>query len=155
MKHYVYLAGPITGLSYGAAVDWREGVEARLNSERVECLSPMRGKYHLATSTSLNALGDSTNAMSTPKGITRRDRFDCTRSSVVLVNFLGATRPSLGTTMEVAWCYDRGIPCAVVMEKDNVHQHAMIVEGATYVVDNLPEAERLVRFILNEPPEEA
>lgn len=170
MKHYVYLAGPIQGLTYDQATTWREETARRLNSDRVECLDPLRGKYHLKGSTSLKADGYS-QPMSTNKGIMGRDHFDCCRADVLLVNVLGATKGSLGTAMEVAWAYDRHIPVVLVMEKDgkifdhvgdynyeerdNPHQHAMFLEAATYIVPTLEEAERLIRVLLNEPGAEA
>ena len=42
--HTVYLAGPITGLTYDGATDWRHAVAADLNSVGIKGLSPMRGK---------------------------------------------------------------------------------------------------------------
>lgn len=150
MKYLVYAAGPITGLSYDGATDWREEAALRLNSDRVEVLSPMRGKYHLKGTTELQPEGYK-NPMSTNKGIMGRDHFDCCRAHVLLVNLLGATKGSLGTAMEIAWAYDRHIPVVLVMEAVNPHRHAMLLEAATYIVPTLEEAYALVKALLNEP----
>ena len=38
----IYLAGPITGLSYGAATDWRFTASSILESVGITPLNPMR-----------------------------------------------------------------------------------------------------------------
>jgi hypothetical protein len=47
MKHYVYLAGPITGLTYEGATEWRNVAAEKLDSDKIETLSPLRGKNYL------------------------------------------------------------------------------------------------------------
>src|SRR5688572_20386966 len=46
----VYLAGPITGLSYGGATQWRDSVVDQLarRAPHIRCLDPMRAKQHLS-----------------------------------------------------------------------------------------------------------
>lgn len=149
MKHYVYLAGPITGLTYEDATDWRNVAAQALDSDKIETLSPLRGKNYLLGRGALHA-GDYPEVMSTAKGINRRDFFDCTRSGAVLVNLLGATKVSIGTVMEIAWAFQARIPVIVVMEKDNIHRHAMIEDSITYMTNSLDEAYELVRFLFNE-----
>lgn len=155
MKHYVYLAGPIAGLSYGAATDWRGLVSSDLNSDKVECLSPMRGKAFLKETQVLSAGGYQHNAMSTDKGINRRDFFDCTRADCVLINFLGAQKVSIGTVMEVAWAFQARKPVVCVMEPGNVHEHCMINDCITYKVGTLEEASRLIKWLFNDMKEQS
>jgi len=150
MKHIVYLAGPISGLSYTEANKWRADVTKQLNNEFVECRSPMRLKDHLKTATNLSALGDDRDITTTTRGIMRRDHNDCINASVVLVNFLDTNKPSLGTAMEIAWCYDRHIPVVLVMRPGDYHEHAMIQEAVAYITDSLEEGVRLVKGLLNQ-----
>ncbi len=52
----VYLAGPITGASYGECTDWRQYVQDQLNDNwNVAGMSPMRHKDYLLKET---AMGD-------------------------------------------------------------------------------------------------
>jgi nucleoside 2-deoxyribosyltransferase len=149
MKHYIYLAGPITGLTYEDATLWRELLSEALNSYKIECLSPLRGKdYLLGAGVLTNGTYDG--ILTTGKAITRRDYFDCTRASCVLVNLLGTTKISIGTVMEIAWAYEKGIPTVVIMEKNNIHNHVMLNECSTYVVGTLEEATETIRFLFNE-----
>jgi len=151
MKHYIYLAGPITGLTYRGATDWRTYAAQLLDSEKIECLSPLRGKDFLLNAGVLHS-GSYDGVLTTGKAITRRDYFDCTRATAVLVNLLGTERVSIGTVMELAWCYQAEIPTIVIMEKNNLHNHVMINESSTYIVETLEEAIHTMKLLLNDFP---
>jgi hypothetical protein len=154
----VYLAGPITGQTYDGANDWREAAIARLAKVGIKGLSPLRGKYYLE---GLTDIPDSLDVpLSTPKGITTRDRWDCLRCDVLLVNFIGAKRVSIGSCMEIAWADTRHTPIVLAMEspqevatgtalsRGNVHEHAMIRECAGFILPTLEEALSYVEAIL-------
>ena len=142
----VYLAGPITGLSYAGATDWREAATLRLARSAIKALSPLRGKLYLEGMTDIP---DSLDVpLSTPKGITTRDRWDCLRCDVLLVNFLGATKVSIGTCMEIAWVDTRHIPIVIAMEEGNPHSHAMIRECAGFILPDLDQALSYVEAML-------
>lgn len=136
----VYLAGPITGLTYDEGQDWRTTLEVMFRDVGMRALSPLRGKSYLKTFGKLEDQYIGVHPLSDQKGITTRDRNDCMRSDVVIANFLGAERVSIGTVLECAWADAARVPLIVVMEEENVHQHAMIREVAGYVVDNLDDA---------------
>jgi nucleoside 2-deoxyribosyltransferase len=147
MNTSVYLAGPITGESYGGATDWRETVSMRLLQAGIVGLSPMRGKQYLQD---VVDIADSYPAhiMSTEKAIVTRDTFDVQRCDAVLVNLLGAKRVSIGTMIEVGLAYAQRKPIVVVMEPDNIHQHAFVRQMAGYVLDNLDDAVRVTITLL-------
>jgi nucleoside 2-deoxyribosyltransferase len=149
----IYLAGPITGLDYTGAVDWRVSMIEDLKRVGIEGLSPMRAKEYLAGETNITAQCDGYEkfgSMSIPRGIMTRDRWDATRCDLLLVNFLGATRVSIGTCMEIAWADLKRIPIICAMEKTgNPHDHAMITEAIGFRVDSLDEAFRVACASLN------
>lgn len=147
MKPLVYLAGPITGVSYGATTNWREHVAAEIDPQ-IQTLSPMRHKEYLAGETSIASAYEQ-HPMSSAKGITSRDRFDCMRADAVLVNLLGASKVSIGTVMEVAWADSARKQIVLVIAKDDqVHLHPMLTESCGYIVDNLEEAISIVERVL-------
>jgi nucleoside 2-deoxyribosyltransferase len=111
----------------------------------------MRGKDYLLNAGVLHS-GTYDGVLTTGKAIMRRDFFDCTRSTAVLVNLLGAERISMGTVMEMGWCYQAQIPTVVVMEKNNIHRHVMVDEACTYVVESLEEAIQTMKVLLNDFP---
>jgi hypothetical protein len=144
MEKLVYLAGPITGLSYGGAVDWREEAITRLKDIDVRGLSPMRGKTYLLKETNI---GDSygETLLSSQASITMRDRFDCMRSNMIIFNFLGAERVSIGSCIELGWADAFRVPAILLIEKDkNVHDHSMVRQICGWRVDNLDDAIAIV-----------
>ena len=140
-----YLAGPITGYSYGDVTDWRAHVAEQLDSS-IEVLSPLRHKEYLLHETSIDDTYDS--LMSTQRAITVRDKFDTTRADIVIANLLGATRVSIGTMIEYGWADANDIPIITVMEKGNLHDHAMVREISGWIVESLDEAIRVTNTIL-------
>jgi len=154
MQHSIYLAGPITGLSHQEATDWRDNFEEDINcgfmqANYVKCLSPMRNKEHLKKVDKIDSLGHDTSPLSTSRGIMARDYFDTRRCDLLVVNFSGTTRVSIGTVMEVAWAYMLQKPVIVIGESDNIHVvHAMMTEAISYRVDTVYAAAVLARQIL-------
>src|SRR5260221_181803 len=69
----VYLAGPITGLDYAGATDWRNEAKLQLALEGITGLSPMRGKEYLSAVKEFTMDGDKYSpfsVMSSNRGIT-------------------------------------------------------------------------------------
>jgi nucleoside 2-deoxyribosyltransferase len=154
MNPSVYLAGPITGLTYDDGNDWRETARLELEGVGITGWSPLRSKQFLREIGVLDSAGtpDSAyiglNPLSEPKGITTRDRFDTMRSDLVLMNLLGAERVSIGTMIEAGWADAARVPLVVAMETDNVHRHAMLNEVAGFIVPTLEEALAVVKAVL-------
>lgn len=150
----VYLAGPITGLTYDGGNEWRVGVAAKLAEAGITAWSPLRAKHFLREIGVLDSAGtpDSAyiglNPLSEPKGIMTRDRFDTTRSDMVLMNLLGAGRVSIGTMIEAGWADAARVPLVIAMEQDNIHRHAMLNEAAGFIVETLEEAVAVVKAVL-------
>ncbi|MGX9944839.1 nucleoside 2-deoxyribosyltransferase [Bradyrhizobium denitrificans] len=141
----VYLAGPISGLNYEGATDWREFAKGELKQFGIKALSPLRNQEHLkSVATFTNAAAETErllSPMSTPRGLTVRDRWDAMRCDVLLVNLCGATKVSIGTVMEIAWADSKGIPIVVAMEDEgNPHEHAMINETIGFRVPTIWDA---------------
>lgn len=80
---YIYLAGPIRGLSYDEAVGWREKVKQML-PRGIETLSPMRKKEMLAGEKEIKGQYDG--PLYCPRGFVTRDRFDVQRCDLVIMN---------------------------------------------------------------------
>ena len=128
----VYLAGPIAGLSYGGATDWRVYASALFQSRGIITYSPMRWKLHLSGE---KRLGEGyTHPLSTPQGITARDRFDCQRATGVLfylppsnwVDEDQQPKGSLGTCIELGWADAARNVMVGVMDPLGLHKHGMI-----------------------------
>lgn len=171
----VYLAGPITGLSYGGATDWRIKAMNTLEVWGIDALSPMRAKTYLKDEKSIDGSADAyqrVHAISTPKGICTRDRNDTMRVDAVLMNLLGAEKVSIGSMIEIGWADAARVPLVVVMEPDreetvpvvvgpgfephrfetrkivNPHSHTMVNHLAGYIVPTLNEGLDIVKALL-------
>lgn len=142
----VYLAGPISGLNFVGATDWREYAKGELKQFGVKALSPLREQEHLkSVGTFTNAAAETArllSPMSTPVGLTTRDRWDATRCDVLLVNLLGARTVSIGTVMEIAWADLVRKPIVMAIEPDgsNPHEHAMLNNSIGFRVSTLWDA---------------
>jgi len=133
MSYHIYLAGPITGCTYEECVNWREDF-LKMMPKSIKCLSPMRGEVQKDTDASIMA----------------RDFFDCMRSDVIVFNFLGATRVSIGTVMEAAWGFMKQVLMVFSIEpKGNLHEHGMLRRCMGWRCETIEEGRQAVLAILD------
>lgn len=155
MSKTVYLAGPITGLTYGGCTDWRQMACDILAPHGITGLSPMRAKNYLnSLAAPISGHGKEyahMGVLSTPRAVTTRDRFDTTRADLVLVNLLGATQVSIGTMIEMGWADGARNPVVCAIEPDNnPHEHMIVQEIIGFRVPSLEEALNVCIAILTE-----
>lgn len=144
----VYLAGAIAGLSHSGATSWRDQARDALSATGITAFSPMRGKDFLKDMEVLSNHGYP-HPLSTNKAITTRDRCDCMGCDAILMNLLGATRVSIGTSIEIGWADAARVPIVLVMEKTgNPHDHCMVREMCGFQVETLEEGIATVKAIL-------
>jgi len=147
MKIAVYLCGPITGLTYDEAIAHREEIAVPLEKRGVEVRSPMRGKRSLSHQYHNKPLpsGHYRAAMSTDSAIFARDHHDVSTVDVIVADFLGTTRVSIGSMFELAWASTKHKFVVLIMEKEgNPHEHAFVREAASCRVHSREEAVRAV-----------
>jgi nucleoside 2-deoxyribosyltransferase len=149
MKSIIYLAGPVTGLSYAQVTTWRTEAKRRLAPD-VECADPMRGFEHLQHETQLKHTYID-HPFTTRRGIMMRDYFDVCRSTALLVNMLDAPDVSKGTIMELAWAFHLRKPVVVVMKDEgNLHDgHPMLLETYDFRVPTIDAGIDLARIIVS------
>lgn len=151
----LYLAGPITGLDYKGATEWRDGVREEMLRYGIDARSPMRGKSFLAA---LREIGGTArewytkNALASAPGVVCRDRNDVRTAGAVLMNLAGATRVSIGSMCELGWADAFRVPVITVMEPGNIHDHMFVTQLSGYVVPALPEALDIARVVLTGAP---
>lgn len=148
MRPKVYLAGPIAGLTYGDAQEWRTYAASVLDGAYIDGFSPLRAKNFLDK---FDAIGTNKwqHPLATDRGIMTRDHWDCKTSDLILANFEGTVTPSRGTDMEMAWAYAYDKPLVVAVREDSpIYAHPMVREAIDYRVDTLDEALAIVKAIL-------
>lgn len=150
----VYLAGPITGLTYTDGQDWRAYAKTALNGRGIDAFSPLRGKEYLDAHGELDSGGTRSSyahiPMSSPAGIVARDRMDCMSRDLVIANLLGAERVSIGTCIEFGWADAARVPIVVIVEAEwtNPHDHAMILRLTDFSVPTLDDALDIAAAVL-------
>lgn len=145
-RHKIYLGGPIGGLTHDECTKWRDYVIKAIDP-RIDVYCPLRGKSFLEAEGVLGCQGYQ-HPMASQEGVMARDYNDTKRADALLVNLKGATRPSFGTVMEVAWSYAMQKPVIMVREEGNLHEHLMIDEACSYIVDELDTAIVLAEALL-------
>jgi len=143
----VYLAGPITGSSYGQVTSWREEVKAKLAEAGITGYSPMRGKAYLSKEDKIkDSYSDKT--MSSIVGINVRDYNDCKTADAILVYFPPETsKVSIGTVMEIAWGRAFQVP-VVIVDQSTLHDHGMLTYG-NIMASSLEEGIHAIKQLLN------
>lgn len=147
----VYLAGPITGLQYGTARHtWRKEFPLLL-PDHIHCFSPMRGAELMDRAGVIKAGSEyeSQHHIENARGIFTRDINDIQKCDIVVANFIGAGRVSIGTCVEFGAAHILRKPVVIIMEKTgNVHHHAFITEIGGFWVDNIEDAADVVTTLM-------
>lgn len=101
MTRVLYLCGPINGCHDAEAKDWRAYVRSKW---RGTCLDPMVRDYRGREAESF-------------REIVELDKIDVASADIILVNY---DRPSVGTSMEILYAWERGKRVIVVCAPDVV-----------------------------------
>lgn len=141
-----YLAGPISGLTYAQSEGWRDDFIKQVNPS-IKCFSPLRVKGFLKDCGIIEQ-SYTLSPLATDRGIMSRDFNDCSNADLVVCNLLDTTRVSIGTVMEMAWCFQAKIPLITIMQPGNCHDHPMTREATNFCVSTVEEAIELTHAIL-------
>ena len=148
----VYLAGPITGMTYKDCTDWRTIAKNSFADSGIKAFTPLRAKEYLDGLGVLSGTGEEyahLGVFSTPQGIVARDYHDCTTCDVLLVNMLGAKIVSIGTMFEMAWAYMKRTPIVLIMEANgNPNEHIFTRQATGFRVETLEHGIDVVKSIL-------
>jgi len=156
-KKLVYLAGPIGGLTWDEATQWREHASNLLNNDDIKCLSPLRdfddgrslrSSHHVVDGGRLTNEGKDTALPFID--LFRRDYQDARSADFILFNFLGAKKQSVGTVCELAWAYAWVTPLVVVIDNENINHNPFLAPmmtalGTRPIVETLQEGINVVR----------
>lgn len=117
----------------------------------------MRQEGHLAEIKEISGHGYDHNQLSTDKGIVAKDILDIESSTLVVFNFLGAKKVSVGSVWEMGYAKKCGKPIIMIIEPHqdvrtavpgNPHDHCFITESAQFRVTTIDEAAAIVNALL-------
>lgn len=125
----IYLCGPINGCTDKECKDWREFVKTIWDGAT---LDPMRRDYRGREHESVNQ-------------IVEFDKIDVINSDVILVNY---DKPSVGTSMEVLYAWERGKLVVVVSKNGKQGLSPWLLYHSHAVCTSFEQAVNYVREVL-------
>ena len=141
----IYLAHPIGGLSGKEVFNYYDKATTVLR-DKFDILSPMTGKDYLRNIEEAKVSGY-TNPISKDHAIFQRDTWMVSSSDIILCDFTGSAKVSIGCCMELAIASWLNKHTVVVMDSLNVHNHAFVFESADFVFNDYDDAiEYLLQF---------
>jgi nucleoside 2-deoxyribosyltransferase len=136
----IYIGGRISGLSYEEASEYFNTTKEVLESIGYYVYSPMTAKNSLRTEINLRSSGYG-NPTSTNHAIFERDKWSVHQADVFYLNLEKAVDfVSIGGMMELAWAAELGKHVVVVMQAENIHRHAFVLESADIIFTTHAEA---------------
>ena len=139
MSLSIYCVHPISGGSADEVFKYYEEIQKQLTVAGYNVYIPMFGKNSLRTELKFKAK-DYRSPISTNGAIFKRDHWMVYQSDIIYANFLGAKIVSIGSMFELSWASHMHKQVIIVMEKDNIHQHAFVLESATIIFETTEEA---------------
>ena len=150
-ERFIYLAGPILGLTEGEAKNWRQLVDdqLRLSGSNIVGISPLRcepaidGAYYKGTYDDPK--------FGTGRAIVAKNLFDtktCDMALIYLPKPAEGRHQSYGTMMELAWAFALGKPTILVSDDPEILGHPVVTANASWILDSLDEAVDLIVGIL-------
>ena len=137
----IYLAGPISGLSYKEAIEHFISRANRLKRIGYEVMHPMLAKNHLRNDLEFKAEGYTNNPISTNKAILRADFWKTDICDILFVDLTsGKDRVSIGTVAEITRAFTNHKLIITVLPKDNIHNHAFILEMSSIIFETVNDA---------------
>jgi len=135
----IYCVHPISGLTADEVFEYYDRTKTDLSSMGYNVFVPMFGKGFLRTETKFKA-HDYRSPLTTNHSIFNRDKWMVKQADILYANFMGAKHVSIGSMFELAWGHDNDKQVIVVMEDENIHMHAFVLEAATIVFTSEKEA---------------
>ena len=141
----VYLAGPISRVTFNQATKWRIEAAALLNTLGIETFDPMLNKHE--PEGGLNAIITQDDALSsmTKEQVFNRDMDNIDMSDVLLVNLIDF-HGSIGTPFEIGRAWAEGVP-TVVFGAGRWESHPFST-AFSYIALDLQEAVDIIEAIV-------
>jgi len=132
----IYLARPITGHAADEVIEYYQITANILRDIGYEVFHAMCAKTYLHGDLDVKAKGYDWFPLSTDHAIVKRDHWMTSQCDVLFVNLLNCKRVSIGTCFEMSWAHHMGKHIVLVMDKQNIHQHAFVLEAADVIYED-------------------
>lgn len=142
----VYLAGPIKGLTFAEATQWRRDAATLLAPLGILTINPVEQDLEVYQDIPLGCSAEG--LMSTPRAIVAKDRHYVQQADAVLACFHGCRQISIGTCVEFGWADAYRKPIVTIMGEANLHDHSFVRELSGWVVPSLDQAVTVLHQLL-------
>ena len=136
----IYCVHPISGRSADEVFEYYDRTQKQLTEIGYDVFIPMFGKGNLRTVKKFRAKDEHLSPLTKNHAIVGKDKWMVNQSDILYANFLGASDVSIGSMFELAWGSNAGKQVIVVMEEENIHQHAFVLEAATIIFETTEDA---------------
>lgn len=137
----IYCAHPISGQTWEQVCDYYNNTKKKLTELGFNVLHPMTGKNNIRTEINQRfQAADFKSPVASNHAIFERDKWMVSQSDIVYLNLTGSTIASIGSMMEIAWAALLSKYTIVIMEKENLHRHAFVIEAADIIFETEEEA---------------
>lgn len=144
----IYIAGSISGKDVEEVKDYFREASEMFSLVGYDVLSPMTGKGKLRTEAKYRAK-DYRHPIATNKAIIGRDRWMVGQADIIYCNLYGAEHVSIGSMMEIAWGAELHKHIVLVMEENNPHQHAFVIQCADIIYPTPEDAEEYLASLIS------
>jgi nucleoside 2-deoxyribosyltransferase len=143
----IYIAGAISGQSTHGVFTYFKQTAYLLQGLGYIVYSPLIGKDKLfRNEVEFKAEGYDSNPRITNHAIIERDRWMVQQSDILYCNLtMSKEIVSIGSMMELAWAHHLGKHTIVVMQADNIHRHAFVIEAADVIFETEREGLEYLR----------
>jgi nucleoside 2-deoxyribosyltransferase len=138
MRKRVYVGGSISHLPTKVAYNRLNNIAVELRNIGYEAThSLVRIFDHIDENTVIQPTGHTETHHVTDSSVFNRCLYDIRNSDIIVFNFLGAEKVSIGSVFELAVAYEHNKCVIVLMEDDNIHQHLFILQSTCSIFTNV------------------
>ena len=135
----IYTVGSISGLTKEQVEEYFTGTKRFLESLGYTVFNPMSGKGQLRVDKIYRAK-DYRHPVATNRAIIGRDRWMVGQADIIYANFANSQMASIGSMFELAWGYELRKHIIAVVPKENIHQHAFVLQACDIIFETEAEA---------------
>ena len=143
----IYTVGSISGLTKEQVEEYFTGSKHYFESLGYTVFNPMSGKGQLRVDKIYRAK-DYRHPVATNRAIIGRDRWMVGQADVIYANFSNSQMASIGSMFELAWAYELKKHIVAVIPKENIHQHAFVLQACDIIFETEEEAKEYLKDLI-------
>ena len=147
----IYCAHAMSGLPYNEVEKYYRTVRKKFMKYGYEVLCPISCEFKflgLKSNDEKIMSSGYENPIVSNQAILNRDHWMVLQADIIFVNLKGSKRVSIGCMQEIAWAFDHFKHVVLVMEKDNIHNHAFVKSEAHVVFEDEEQAFKYLEYLI-------